>query len=60
MTVGELAVTIMNYLSATPTRPSLESDLLDLCGYEWVADITTIMLHRQQLVKSYLISFFYF
>ena len=55
LTVPELALNIMELLSAKPSRATLESDVVDLCGFQYMDFITTILLHRQELVASFLV-----
>ena len=55
LTVPVLALHILEKLSSTTTRMALESELVDLCGYDWLDEITSMILHRDQLKSSFLV-----
>jgi len=55
LTVPVLALAIMKLLATTPSPPTLEADLVDLCGYEWMDDIALLIMHKKELVSSFLV-----
>jgi len=54
--VAELALVILNKLTSTSSTASLETDIVDLCGLEWLDDISTMIIHRKELAASFVVS----
>ena len=50
--VGELARAILEKLATSQSPEELESDLVDLCGFEWLDEIELILRHRAQLLTG--------
>ena len=55
--MAELALSILENLASAKTSSELESDLVDLCGYEWMDDVTIFLHHRDLLVSSFEVNF---
>ena len=53
LTVQEFVVAVLQKVSTAEDEAELESELVDLCGYQWHESISIILTHRTQLLASF-------